>query len=83
MTLQELRELASKAPTVVFDDITESGRFYEAANPQTILTLLDRIEKAKETLEKFTLPRGVTCSEKEYLYDQIASEALAELEKPL
>lgn len=52
--LKKLRELALKSPSVVFDIETESGRFYNAASPDVILSLLDKIDAAREALEYYS-----------------------------
>lgn len=53
MNYDELRKLAKASPAVVFDNETESGRFYNAASPDVILGLLDKLAIAKEALEFF------------------------------
>lgn len=49
--LAKLKELAEKAPEVVFQEDRESDRFYTAANPKTIITLVSALEQAQETLK--------------------------------
>lgn len=75
--LSELKALALAAPEVVFDNETESGRFYAAANPARILSLIAALEKAREALggyanPYFEKPQGLR-----------AREALAEIEEIL
>jgi len=48
MTREEIAELkaeAQKSPTVVFDHNTNYGRFYNKATPQTVLKLIQLIER--------------------------------------
>lgn len=51
MNIAQLKALALAAPTVVFDNETESGRFYAAANPTAILELIEKLEILTEALE--------------------------------
>lgn len=51
--LEELKRLALAAPEVVFDNETESGRFYNAATPQQILSLISKLETCIEALEYY------------------------------
>lgn len=73
--LEELKRLALAAPEVVFDNETESGRFYNAATPQQILSLISDLETCIEALKKIASMKtiGVVAE------TQAAREALSKI----
>lgn len=70
--LKDLVAKAKAAPTVVFDNDTESGRFYNAASPDAILSLISKLETCLEALKEIASKKtiGVVAE------TQIAREAL-------
>lgn len=85
--LTRLEELAKASPTVIYQGDNESDKFYSAANPQVLLSLISALRIAKENLKhiaaKTPICEGCDNDSVSLLehYDYLAERALAEIER--
>lgn len=52
MNIEELEKLAKASPVVAFQGEGESGRYYNAASPDDILTLINMLKQTEDAYSK-------------------------------